>query len=170
MKTKTSKWPLERVLFAMAGTMGLLSALLVAVVSPWFLILTALVGVNQWLYVMFGACRVHHQEKMITPIGNHQVIENSAVIIGEERIALSAGGETKNIGRHQSFQSLCRLGAMQENLTHMAYIEEPRSAAGMAVFGHDTHRVLHGHVPAREGHHSGAQSAVKPCKRKRFGR
>jgi Zn-dependent protease len=56
MKTETSMWPLERVLFAMAGTMGLLSALLVAVVSPWFLVLTALVGVNQWLYVMFGAC------------------------------------------------------------------------------------------------------------------
>ena len=40
----------------MAGTMAIVSALLVAVVSPWFLILTAFVGVNQWLYVMFGAC------------------------------------------------------------------------------------------------------------------
>lgn len=49
-------WPLERVLFAMAGTMTLISVLLVALVSPWFLILTALVGVNQWLYVAFGAC------------------------------------------------------------------------------------------------------------------
>lgn len=49
-------WPLERVLFAMAGTMTLLSALLAAVVSPWFLLLTAFVGVNQWLYVLFGAC------------------------------------------------------------------------------------------------------------------
>ena len=56
MNKKTSKWPLERVLFAMAGSMTLLSAVLVAVVSPWFLILTALAGVNQWLYVMFGAC------------------------------------------------------------------------------------------------------------------
>jgi hypothetical protein len=56
MNTKTSHWPLERVLFAMAGTMAIVSALLVAVVSPWFLILTAFVGVNQWLYVMFGAC------------------------------------------------------------------------------------------------------------------
>ena len=49
-------WPLERVLFAMAGTMTLLSALLVVVVSPWFLLLTAFVGVNQWLYVVVGAC------------------------------------------------------------------------------------------------------------------
>jgi hypothetical protein len=56
MNTKSSQWPLERVLFAMAGTMAIVSALLVAIVSPWFLILTALVGVNQWLYVMFGAC------------------------------------------------------------------------------------------------------------------
>jgi hypothetical protein len=49
-------WPLERVLFALAGTVTLLSALLAAVVSPWFLLLTVFVGVNQWLYVVAGAC------------------------------------------------------------------------------------------------------------------
>jgi hypothetical protein len=49
-------WPLERVLFAMAGTVTLVSALLAATVSPWFLLLTAFVGVNQWLYVVVGAC------------------------------------------------------------------------------------------------------------------
>jgi len=51
-----NRWPLERVLFAMAGTVTLLSAALAAVISPWFLLLTAFVGVNQWLYVLFGAC------------------------------------------------------------------------------------------------------------------
>ena len=50
------RWPLERILFAMAGTMALVSAVLAAVVSPWFLLLTAFVGVNQWLFVAFGAC------------------------------------------------------------------------------------------------------------------
>ena len=49
-------WPLERVLFAIAGTMTLLSAGLALLVSPWFLLLTALVGINQWLYVLVGAC------------------------------------------------------------------------------------------------------------------
>jgi hypothetical protein len=49
-------WPLERVLFALAGTVTLVSALLAASVSPWFLLLTAFVGVNQWLYVVVGAC------------------------------------------------------------------------------------------------------------------
>ncbi|HYF26460.1 MAG TPA: DUF2892 domain-containing protein [Baekduia sp.] len=52
----TQAWPLERVLFAMAGTMSLLSALLVLTVSEWFALLTAFVGVNQWLYVTLGAC------------------------------------------------------------------------------------------------------------------
>ena len=50
------KWPLERILFAMAGTMALVSAALAAVVSPWFLLLTAFVGLNQWMYVVAGAC------------------------------------------------------------------------------------------------------------------
>ena len=49
-------WPLERVLFALAGTVTLVSALLVATVSSWFLLLTAFVGVNQSLYVAAGAC------------------------------------------------------------------------------------------------------------------
>lgn len=54
--TSRSGWSLERVLFAMAGTMTLISVALVLLVSPWFLILTAFVGVNQWLFVAFGAC------------------------------------------------------------------------------------------------------------------
>jgi hypothetical protein len=49
-------WVLERVLFALAGSMTLISAALAALISPWFLVLTAFVGVNQWLYVLFGAC------------------------------------------------------------------------------------------------------------------
>jgi hypothetical protein len=51
-----NSWPLERVLFALAGTMTLLSVLLAVLISPWFLLLTAFVGVNQWLYVVVGAC------------------------------------------------------------------------------------------------------------------
>ncbi len=52
----SNRWPLERVLFALAGTMTLVSVALAVLVSPWFLLLTAFVGVNQWLYVTAGAC------------------------------------------------------------------------------------------------------------------
>jgi len=52
----TRGWPLERLLFALAGTLTLASAALAALVSPWFLLLTAFVGLNQWLFAGVGAC------------------------------------------------------------------------------------------------------------------
>jgi hypothetical protein len=51
-----SRWPLERVLFAMAGTMTLVTVALAVLVSPWWLLLTAFVGVSQWMYVSLGHC------------------------------------------------------------------------------------------------------------------
>ena len=50
------RWPLERVLFLMAGTMTGLSAALAALISPWFLMLTAFVAANQLAFVAFGNC------------------------------------------------------------------------------------------------------------------
>ena len=55
-RMSAQRWPLERVLFAMAGSVTLLSAGLAALVSPWFLVLTAFVGVNQLLHVAVGSC------------------------------------------------------------------------------------------------------------------
>jgi hypothetical protein len=55
-RATSQRWPLERVLFLMAGTMTGLSALLAAVVSPWFLLLTGFVAVNQLAFVAFGNC------------------------------------------------------------------------------------------------------------------
>lgn len=49
-------WPLERVLFALAASLTLLSVLLALLASPWFLLLAAFVGLNQWLYVAADAC------------------------------------------------------------------------------------------------------------------
>lgn len=49
-------WTLERVLFAMAGAMALTSAVLAAVVSPWFLLLTGFVAINQLAFAAIGDC------------------------------------------------------------------------------------------------------------------
>lgn len=50
------RWPLERALFAMAGTMTAVSAALAITVSKWFALIAAFVALNQWLYVAIGAC------------------------------------------------------------------------------------------------------------------
>ena len=49
-------WPLERILFAMAGTVTLVSVGLAAALGPWWLVLAAFVGVNQLAFVAFGDC------------------------------------------------------------------------------------------------------------------
>jgi hypothetical protein len=45
-----------RILFALAGTMTLLSVALAVTASPWFLLLGVFVAANQWLYALVGAC------------------------------------------------------------------------------------------------------------------
>jgi len=50
------RWPLERILFSLAGSMTLLSVVLALLVSPWFLALAVFVSLNQWLFVAAGAC------------------------------------------------------------------------------------------------------------------
>jgi Protein of unknown function (DUF2892) len=55
-KTWNNRWPLERVLFTLAGSMAIASAILTAAVSPWFVLLTAFIGLNQLLYASVGFC------------------------------------------------------------------------------------------------------------------
>ena len=51
-----SRLSLSRALFALAGTMTLLTVVLAVTVSPWFLLLGVFVAANQWLYALVGAC------------------------------------------------------------------------------------------------------------------
>jgi hypothetical protein len=51
-----TRWPLQRILFLIAGTVILLGVLLTATVSPWFLLIPTIVGANQLLMVAVGWC------------------------------------------------------------------------------------------------------------------
>jgi uncharacterized membrane protein len=49
-------WYLERALFALAGTVTLVSVALGVLISPWFLLAAAAVGVSEWAFVLVGDC------------------------------------------------------------------------------------------------------------------
>ncbi|WP_040796603.1 YgaP family membrane protein [Nocardia higoensis] len=49
-------WNVERVVPLMAGTMVLLSVILSAAVTPWWLLLTGFVGANLVFYAAVGWC------------------------------------------------------------------------------------------------------------------
>ncbi len=50
------RWPLERILFLLAGTMTLIGVVGGLVLSPWLWALPAFVAVNQIVFVVIGAC------------------------------------------------------------------------------------------------------------------
>ena len=53
---KTDSWYLERVIWLVAGTLALGSAALAFFVSPYWLILTGLVGLNLIIFGVTGFC------------------------------------------------------------------------------------------------------------------
>jgi len=53
---KTDKWYLERVIWLIAGIFILLSLTLACFISPYWLILTALVGINLIIFAFTGFC------------------------------------------------------------------------------------------------------------------
>jgi hypothetical protein len=55
-RARTDRWYLERVIWLLAGTFALGSALLAWLHSPYWLILTGLVGVNLIIFALTGFC------------------------------------------------------------------------------------------------------------------
>jgi hypothetical protein len=55
-QAQQNPWPLQRILFLLAGTVTLTGVILGALVNQWFLVLSALAGVNQLLMVGVGWC------------------------------------------------------------------------------------------------------------------
>jgi hypothetical protein len=53
---RPAAWPLQRLLFLIAGTVTLSGITLGAFVSPWFLLLPTAAGANQLLMVAVGWC------------------------------------------------------------------------------------------------------------------
>lgn len=49
-------WPLERVLSLLTGVVTTTTAGLAAAVSPWLLLVTAFVGINQLAFAAVGDC------------------------------------------------------------------------------------------------------------------
>lgn len=52
----TESWYLERIIWLVAGAFTLTGTLLAWLVSPWWLILTGLVGVNLLIFAATGFC------------------------------------------------------------------------------------------------------------------
>ena len=69
---------------------------------------------------------IHHDENVVSAICKHQIIQNSALVICKETIALTINAQIKDIHGNQTFQrtrSRFIIWPAQDHLTHMADIK-----------------------------------------------
>jgi hypothetical protein len=113
------------------------------------------------------AAGIHHQQHVIPPVGEHQVVDHPTGVGGQQTIALAARGKPRDIDRHQRFKSRdnARHIATQQHLPHVADVKQPCMGAGVQMFCHDPGRVLDRHVVTREGAHPRACRAVQTVQR-----
>ncbi|MGY3468556.1 hypothetical protein ACVW0I_005427 [Bradyrhizobium sp. LM6.11] len=112
---------------------------------------------------------VDDQEQMVAEIGDHQIVQNSTLGIGELGVALPPRRNSHDVLRHQPLQrargvlDLARLRP-ERDLAHVGDVEQAGGRAGMEVFLQHARGILHRHVIARERHHLAAEGDMKPVK------
>ncbi|OIQ77767.1 hypothetical protein GALL_405330 [mine drainage metagenome] len=106
------------------------------------------------------------------PVRQHQVVEQSAGLVGEVAVALAAQRQADDVDRDQALERGGRVGAADAHLAHVRDVEQAGAGASRAVLGHHAAGVLDRHFIAGERHHLGTQAQVQLIKRRaqqRFG-
>ena len=104
---------------------------------------------------------IDHDEQMIAPVGEHQIIQDAAGAIGEQPIALPPRRQSQHIHRHHRLERQTQRrhpgNRAQDHLPHVTDIKQTRRLARVQMFLHHPRRILHRHLIAREWHHLAAK-------------
>ena len=115
--------------------------------------------------VLVAAAGVDHDEQPVGAARDHQVVEDAAVVGGEERVALLEHPEVDDVDGDQRLQRRGGIVADQQHLAHVGHVEQAGLRAGVLVLGHHAGGVLDRHVVAGEGHHLGAEFDMQRVQR-----
>ena len=66
-----------------------------------------------------------------------------------------------DVNRDQTFQHRCRARTLDNHLTHMGDVEQPRRLARLQVLLDNARWILNRHVVPGEGHHFGTQFSMQ---------
>ncbi len=122
---------------------------------------------NPVVVVMLAAGVHHHIEPtliaLVVGAGDHQVVENAAILGQKLRIALLLRRQAPDVGGDDLLHRCgCGLEVRphHEALAHVRDVEKPGVGSGPVMFGENAGGILHRHVVACEGHHAGAELHV----------
>ena len=111
--------------------------------------------------VLVLAGGVDDHEEVVLAAGDHQVIEDAALLVGEQGVALLENRQVHDVDRDEEFERHVGAVALEQDLAHVGHVEQAGGGTGVLVFGEDAGGVLHGHVVAPEGNHLGAEFDVQ---------
>ena len=111
------------------------------------------------------AAGVDHQEQALAAeVGDHQVVDDAAGLVGQQGVALAAGLQAEHVAGDQAFECGRSRGAGQRGLAHVGDVEQGGLGAAVEVLGQHA-LVLDGHGVAGELHHAGAVGAMPRVER-----
>ena len=105
--------------------------------------------------------------QMMPGVGDHQVIENAAVLVEQQRIAHLARCEGRDVARYDGFECLRHIVAGQPKLSHVRHVEQARIFARPQMLGNDAF-ILDRHVIAGKLDHPRAFDPMPRVERERF--
>ena len=96
---------------------------------------------------------------------DQQVVDERALLGGQPRVVRLADLQLRRVVAGDPLDSGERIAAGHLDLAHVADVEEADAGANGKVLVRDA-RILHGHVPAAERHHAGAQRDMTRVQRR----
>jgi hypothetical protein len=101
--------------------------------------------------------------------GDHQIVNDAALGVEQLGVTLTAGRETKDVGRAQTLERARGrrvVGPIEPRLAHVRNVEQSGARARVQVFCEDARPVVDRHVVAGERRHPGAELDVQRVKRR----
>lgn len=108
---------------------------------------------------------VHHDVQVAPRVENHQIIKDTACVVGEERVTLLTRCDTNHVNGNESFERRSRVGAMQLNLPHVRHIKQTSMRSSVQVLFQHAEGILHWHFVAGKRHHARAKAHMQVVQR-----
>ena len=101
----------------------------------------------------------HHQELLVTQAVGDEIINDTALIVRQDRVLGAAGLQDRHIGDQRVVEERCGVRSGDAELTHVGEVKDPGAGAHGLMLGNIV-SVLERHIPATEVGERGTQFFV----------
>ena len=109
-------------------------------------------------------CVDDQQEAVILEAVEVSVVNGAAVLVGNDAVLGLVEVEGHHVAGEHVLQEFHALRSGDQDSAHVGDVEKAAEVTGVKVLGHDTGRVLDGHVPTAEVYHLAASGNVDVVK------